>query len=233
MSDPWPSPPAAEPSARTVRDWMGLSALACSLLGLLSCLPVFSAAGGVLGFVVHRRARALGRRSRLGIASLALTGVALLTQVGLWTMANTWLLPAMERRTVAALTAACRGDWTGAVPAPPSHMLVAPLPTPSEPDTARFGRDLSDALGPVRSISTLNPEIGGALVGPTVSMALVINGERGSATGSARVQWVPSDPQAADAWLPSASVIEIEVDLPDHRTLTLRPSVTPAEAGSP
>jgi hypothetical protein len=67
----------------------------------------------------------------------------------------------------------------------------------------------------------------GALVGPTVSMALVITCERGSATGSARVQWVPSDPNQAEPWMPSARVLELEVNLPDQRTLSLRPNTEP------
>ena len=195
---------------------MGIGALAFSVLGLISCLPMFSAAGGVLGFIAHRRARAAKLRNRLATVALALTGVSLLLQVALWQMAGNWLLPAMQRRTVTAITAACSGDWATAVPPQRGPMITTPLPGPSEQDTIAFGRTLTEALGPVRSVSVLNPEIGGALVGPTVSMAVVINGERGSATGSAKVQWVPSDPETTDAWLPIAKVLEMEVDLPSQ-----------------
>jgi len=206
---------------------MALSALGCSILGLLSCLPILCAAGGVLGFISFRRARAAQQRTRLATAALVLTGVSLVLQVALWQLAGNWLLPAMQRRTVAALTAACQGDWSGAVPNGQNQLLVSPQPAPSQDDTRAFSQSLMQALGPVRSISMLNPEIGGALVGPTVSMALVVTCERGSATGSARVQWVPSDPNDAEPWMPSARVLELEVNLPDQRALALRPSVEP------
>ena len=228
VNDAAPTPPSAPtPRPPRVRDWMGLSALGCSILGLLSCLPVLCAAGGVLGFISFRRARAAKQRSRLATAALVLTGLSLVLQVALWQMAGNWLLPAMQRRTVTALTAACQGDWGGAVPASQNELLVVPLPAPTESDTQAFSRSLIESIGPVRSISMLNPEIGGALVGPTVSMALVITCERGSATGSARVQWVPSDPDQAEPWMPSARVLELEVNLPDQRTLSLRPTTEP------
>ena len=203
---------------------MGIGAIACGALGMLTCLPILSAAGGVMGFISLRRARAAQRRARLAITALALTGLSLVMQVALWQMAGNWLLPAMQRRTVAALTAACQGDAQRAVQPPRNELLVSPLPGPSAEQVRTFGQSLEQALGPVRSISLLNPEIGGALVGPTVSMAIVVSCERASATGSARVQWVPSDPEGPDPWLPSASVLEIEVNLPEQRTLSLRPS---------
>lgn len=212
---------------------MGLSALGCSILGLLSCLPVLSAAGGVLGFISFRRARAAKQRTRTATAALVLTGLSLVLQVALWQIAGNWLLPAMQRRTVTALTAACQGDWSGAVPTGQNQLMVSPQPAPSQDDTRAFSESLTQALGPVRSISMLNPEIGGALVGPTVSMALVITCERGSATGSARVQWVPSDPEQAEPWMPSARVLELEVNLPDQRTLSLRPTAEPAQQSTP
>lgn len=212
---------------------MGLSALGCSILGLLSCLPVLSAAGGVLGFISFRRARAAKQRTRTATAALVLTGLSLVLQVALWQIAGNWLLPAMQRRTVTALTAACQGDWSGAVPTGQNQLMVSPQPAPSQDDTRAFSESLTQALGPVRSISMLNPEIGGALVGPTVSMALVITCERGSATGSARVQWVPSDPDQAEPWMPSARVLELEVNLPDQRTLSLRPTAEPAQQSTP
>ena len=188
---------------------------------------MFSALGGVLGFISFRRARAAQQRTRLATAALVVTGLSLVVQVALWQMAGNWLLPAMQRRTVAALTAACEGNWGGAVPSTQNQVLVSPLPAPNQADTQAFSQSLTQALGPVRSISMLNPEIGGALVGPTVSMALVITCERGSATGSARVQWVPSDPDGAEPWMPSARVLELEVNLPDQRTLTLQPTAEP------
>lgn len=207
---------------------MGIGALGCSLLGLLSCLPVLCAAGGVLGFISFRRARAAQQRTRLATAALVVTGLSLVLQVALWQMAGNWLLPAMQRRTVAALTAACQGDWSGAVPAGQNQLMVSPQPAPTEQDTRAFSLSLVESIGPVRSISVLNPEIGGALVGPTVSMALVITCERGSATGSARVQWVPSDPDQVEPWMPSARVLELEVNLPDHGILSLRPTTEPS-----
>lgn len=190
-------------------------------------MPLLCAAGGVLGFISFRRARAAQRRARLATAALTLTGLSLVLQVALWQMAGNWLLPAMQRRTVVALTAACEGNWSGAVPNGNGELMVSPQPAPGEDDTRAFSESLIRALGPVRSISMLNPEIGGALIGPTVSMALVITCERGSATGSARVQWVPSTPDDAEPWMPSARVLELEVNLPDQRTLSLRSAAEP------
>lgn len=163
--------------------------------------------------------------------SLLLAGIAFAAQVAAWRVADQWLLPTLQRRTTTALMAACEGEHGAAVPESGSPTLAAGLPAPSETEVLDFAQAVHTALGRVKSISVINPEVSGSALSPTVTMALVAQFERDACTGSARVQWVPpaaSDPQP---WLPVARVLELEFTLPDRRVLRLAPE--PVAAPSP
>jgi len=193
------------------------------ILALVSCAPVLAALSGVLGYVSWRRATASGHRSRLAQAALLLTGLALVVQLTVWHVASNWLLPSMERRTIAAIAAACTGDHAKAVAESSAPGLVAALPAPTDAQMRDFARELQESMGAWDSVTLISPEISGSPLAPTMTMALVLRLEHGDCSGSARVQWVPGDPADADPWLPAVRVIELEANLPGDRLLRLPP----------
>lgn len=205
--------------------------MASAATSLLTCMPLLSALGAVLGVFAWRRAAASGRRSRLAMVSLLLAGIAFAVQVAAWHAADQWLLPALQRRTTTALMAACEGRQAVAVPESGSPTLAAGQPAPSEAEVLDFAQAVRDALGGVKSISVINPEVSGSALSPTVTMALVAQFERDACTGSARVQWVPPAATDPQPWLPVARVLEMELTLPDRRVLRLAPE--PVAASSP
>lgn len=208
---------------RPTRDWLAIWAVVLGSLSLVSCTPLLAAASGVMGVVAWRRARAAGRRSRLATASLVITGAAIAAQVALWQVVGDWLIPTMERRTVSALAAACEGRFDAAVPESGVPTLAPTQPAPTPEQVTRFAADLGAAMGGFKSVSVINPEVSGSVLAPTVGMALVAQFEKGSCSGSARVQWVPPRPDDATPWLPTARVIELEFSLPGGRILRMPP----------
>jgi len=180
-----------------------------------------------MGFIAWRRAAAAGRRTRMAGWALGLAGGAIVLQLSLAEAVGGWLLPNLERRTTQAITAACEGRFSAAVPDPESPSLAPAAAAPSPQAIDRFAADLAAAMGSLKSVSVINPEVNGSPLTPRVTMALVAQFEKGSCTVSARVQWVPppaSDPQP---WLPTARVLEVEFALPGGRTLRVGPEETP------
>jgi hypothetical protein len=218
-----PTPPRPPSQTAGRKDWAGIWGVTSGIVALVSCAPIFAALSGVLGFVSWRRAAASGRRSRLAQVALLLTGLALTVQLAVWHLATDWLLPSMERRTAAAIAAACTGDHDRAVADSSSPGLVAALPAPTESQVREFARQLQDAMGDWDSVTLISPEISGSPLAPTMSMAMVLRLERGDCSGSALVQWVPGDPADVDPWLPAVRVIELEANLPGDRVLRLAP----------
>ncbi len=216
-----PIPSAATPA--TQRDWIAISAVFASSTSLLTCMPFLSAVGGVCGFISYQRARAHHRPTRLAMAALIITGASLLVQLTLWQVASSWLMPAMHRRTVEAVTAACHGDWQKAVPDSSSSLLITPLPAPSMQSTTDFAAALQKSHGTLQSVSVLNESLSGSPMSPVISMALMLQFEQGSASGSAKVQWVPSHASDEQPWMPSVRLVQLEVSLADNATLSLQP----------
>jgi hypothetical protein len=134
----------------------------------------------------------------------------------------------MQKRTNVALAAAIAGDRGVAVPKSSGFMAFStPLPAPSADAFSTFATRVYEPLGDLRSISVVSEDVGGSAVTPTISMPLVLEFERGSVTGWARVQWVPAqDPESAD-WLPAVRVLEMEVNLPNTLTARLEPEAAP------
>ena len=158
----------------------------------------------------------------LPTAALMAAALALIVQLTASMLATRWLAPSMQRRTIAALTATLAGDWTEAVPSPPDFLsFAAPLPAPSRDDMARFATSVHGSLGVLRSISVVNETVEGSPLSPTISMPLVLEFERASASGWSRVQWIPSSDPKASEWLPAVRVLAMEVTLPDGTTARL------------
>ena len=122
----------------------------------------------------------------------------------------------------AAITAACEGSWRVAVPTEAGLGLVQALPAPDEAATLRFSEQLRAARGRLRSVSLVNQEISGSPMSPTVTTALVLDFEGGSATGSARLQWLPAATDREAQWLPTARLLELDVSTPQGTSLTLK-----------
>jgi hypothetical protein len=218
-----PAPSHRTPASARRSDWAGILGVISGALALISCAPVLGVLSGVLGYVSWRRAAAMGQRSRLARTAWLLTALSLVVQLTVWQLASHWLLPSMERRTVAAITAACTGDHVRAVIESSSPGLVAALPAPTEAQVQAFARQLRESMGTWDSVTLISPEISGSPLAPTMTMALILRMERGECSGSARVQWVPGDAADADPWLPAVRVIELEVNLPGDRPLHLAP----------
>lgn len=223
-------PPAAPaPTPARGADWLAIGSLVTALLAALTCTPLLTALAGVGGFVCLRRARRNATSVTLPIAALAATGLALALQLTASMLATRWLGPSMQRRTVAALTATLAGDWPQAVPEPAVLLdFAAPLPAPSREGMERFSASVRTSLGDLRSIAVVNETVEGSPLSPTISMPLVLEFERGSASGWSRVQWIPgSDPNASE-WLPAVRVLAMEVTLPDGSTARLGPDAAEA-----
>lgn len=214
-------PPA---STHRPRDWMAIGSLVFAALSAITCMPLLTGVAAFGGVISFQRARRSGAPTLLPRIALIMAGVALSVQVGVSLLAGRWLAPAMQRRTTVALTAAITGDHAAAIPAVPDLLSFAqPLPAPTAESMTGFSAQVRQALGELRSISQVNESVGGSALSPTVSMPLVLEFERQSATGWARVQWVPaSDPDQRD-WLPAVRVLEVEITLPDGSTAKLAP----------
>lgn len=220
------TPPAA---AARPRDWMAIGSLVTATLSAITCMPLLTGIAAFGGVVSFQRARRSGAPTLLPRLALIMAGVALAVQIGVSLLASRWLAPAMQKRTSVALTAAIQGDHAASVPGVPDFLSFAqPLPAPSAEAMTRFSAQVRQALGELRSISQVNESVGGSAMSPTVSMPLVLEFERQSATGWARVQWVPSsDPDQRD-WLPAVRVLEVEITLPDGGTAKLAPDAAPS-----
>jgi hypothetical protein len=207
---------------------MAIGSLAFAALSAITCMPLLTGIAAFGGVISFQRARHGGAPTLLPRLSLIMAGVALSVQIGVSLLASRWLAPAMQKRTSVALTATVRGDHAAAVPTVPDFLSFAqPLPAPSAESMTRFSAQVRQALGEIRSISQVNESVGGSAMSPTVSMPLVLEFERQSATGWARVQWVPaSDPEQRD-WLPAVRVLEVEITLPDGSTARLAPDSGP------
>jgi hypothetical protein len=219
------SEPTAPPTtSHRRRDWMALGSLVFAALSAITCTPLLTGIAAFGGVISFQRARHGGAPTLLPRLSLIMAGVALAVQIGVTLLANRWLAPAMQKRTAVALTAAIGGDHAAAIPALPDFLSFAqPLPAPDAESMTRFAAQVRQALGELRSISQVNDSVGGSALSPTVSKPLVLEFERQSATGWARVQWVPaSDPEQRD-WLPAVRVLEVEIKLPDGSTARLAP----------
>jgi hypothetical protein len=211
-------------AAARARDWMAIGSLAAATLSAITCMPLLTGIAAFGGVVSFQRARRSGAPTLLPRLALIMAGVALSVQIGVSLLASRWLAPAMQRRTSVALTAAINGDHAASVPGVPDFLSFAePLPAPSADAMTRFSAQVRQAHGELRSISQVNESVGGSAMSPTVSMPLVLEFERQSATGWARVQWVPaSNPDQRD-WLPAVRVLEVEITLPDGSTAKLAP----------
>jgi hypothetical protein len=203
---------------------MAIGSLVFAALSAITCMPLLTGIAAFGGVVSFQRARRSGAPTLLPRMALIMAGVALAVQIGVSLLANHWLAPAMQKRTTVALTAAIGGDHAAAIPAMPDLFSFAqPLPAPNAESMTRFAAQVRQALGDLRSISQVNETVDGSALSPTVSMPLVLEFERQSATGWARVQWVPaSDPEQRD-WLPAVRVLEVEITLPDGSTARLAP----------
>jgi hypothetical protein len=207
---------------------MAIGSLVFAALSAITCMPLLTGLAAFGGMIAFQRARRNGAPTLLPRIALFMAGLALTLQIGVSLLANRWLAPAMQKRTSVALTAAIGGDHAAAIPATPDFLSFAqPLPAPTAESTTRFAAQVRQALGELRSISQVNDSVGGSAMSPTVSMPLVLEFERQSATGWARVQWVPaSDPEQRD-WLPAVRVLEVEITLPDGSTARLAPDPGP------
>jgi hypothetical protein len=207
---------------------MAIGSLVFAALSAITCMPLLTGIAAFGGVISFQRARHGGAPTLLPRLSLIMAGVALSVQIGVSLLASRWLAPAMQKRTSVALTATVRGDHAAAVPTVPDFLSFAqPLPAPSAESMTIFSAQVRQALGEIRSISQVNESVGGSAMSPTVSMPLVLEFERQSATGWARVQWVPaSDPEQRD-WLPAVRVLEVEITLPDGSTARLAPDSGP------
>lgn len=220
MNPPPPPPPRRRPAA----DPIAIGSLVAAVLALFTCMPLLAGLAGVGGFVAFRRARRNGAPVKLPAIALAITGAAFLLQVGITVLATEWLAPAMQKRTNEAIRAAIEGDASGALPAAAGlGSLSQPLDAPAPEAFPRFAAEVRDRLGALRSLSTLGEEPGGSPLAPTASMALTLEFERGTCTGSAKVQWVPASDASAPEWMPRVRVLEVEVSLPGGGTASLRP----------
>lgn len=220
MNPPPPPPPRRRPPA----DPIAIGSLAVAVLALFTCMPLLAGLAGVGGFIAFRRARRNGTSVKLPAIALAMTGAAFMVQVGITVLATEWLAPAMQKRTHQAIRAAIEGDASGAVPeAAGLGSLSEPLPAPAPEAFPLFATEVRDRLGGLRSLSTLGEEPGGSPLAPTASMALTLEFERGTCTGSAKVQWVPASDASATDWLPRVRVLELEVSLPGGGTASLLP----------
>jgi hypothetical protein len=208
-------------------DRLGIASLLVAALSLFTCLPMLTALGAFGGLLAFRRARREAAPTRWAVAALLTAGLALALQTGFGMLATRWLAPAMQRRTHAAIEAALAGNWAIAVPASPTTMSFAPpMPAPSEAGTAIFAQQVRDALGTLRSISIPSEQVAGSPLSPTVSLALVLEFERGAVTGAARVQWLPADDTESGDWLPQVRLLELEVSLPGVGSATLAPETS-------
>lgn len=203
---------------------MAIGSLVFAALSAVTCMPLLTGVAALGGAISFQRARRNGASTLLSRIALIMAGMALSVQVGVSLIASRWLAPAMQKRTTEALTAAIAGDHAAAIPTVPEFLSFAqPLPAPSAESMTRFSAQVRKALGELRSISQVNESVGGSALSPTVSMPLVLEFERQSATGWARVQWVPaSDPDQRD-WLPAVRVLEAEITLPDGSAAKLAP----------
>lgn len=217
-------PPVSPASMHRPRDWMAIGSLVFAALSAITCMPLLTGVAAFGGVISFQRARRSGAPTLLPRIALIMAGVALSVQIGVSLLASRWLAPAMQKRTSVALTAAINGDHAASVPGVPDFLSFAePLPAPGADAMTRFSAQVRKALGELRSISQVNESVGGSALSPTVSMPLVLEFERQSATGWARVQWVPaSDPDQRD-WLPAVRVLEVEITLPDGSTAKLAP----------
>lgn len=202
---------------------MAIVAFVAATLAALTCLPFVALFGATVGFLARRRARSEGRHARLATAAIVIAAASIALQWLLWDLSTRWLLPAMERRMSAAITAACDGAWNLAVPPQAGLGLVQAQPAPNEAATDRFSQSLRTARGRLRSVSLVNQEIAGSPMSPTVTTALVLEFEKGSATGSARLQWLPAATEGEAQWLPTVRLLELDVSLPEGESLTLKP----------
>lgn len=218
--------------ARAPSDWRGITSLLLALLSLVSCVPWISLAAGLLAWNARRRAQQAGRRTTVATAAICITAVSIALQIVAWQLASNWLVPAMHRRTVSAITAAFEGRVAAGSSAQNTLIPVAKRPEPDAAATEAFARRVQASLGALRSVSTLNESVAGSTLAPTVSMALVLTFERGTASGAATVQWHPAtEAEAQESWLPSAHVIDLEVTLPDGSSARLE-APAPTDGGS-
>lgn len=227
---PTPSP-APTPRARV--DRLAAGALTAAAIAAVTCMPFLALLGGTLGLVARRRARAEGRSARLATSAIVVAAVSVAMQWALWDLSTRWLMPSMQRRMTAAITAACEGRWQDAVPAEPGFGFAQALPAPDEAATDRFARSLRERRGGLRSVSLVSQEITGSPMSPTVTAALVLEFETGSATGSASMQWLPAATETEAQWLPSVRLLTLEVSLPADETLRLAPEAGPTTSEAP
>ncbi|NBQ89007.1 MAG: DUF4190 domain-containing protein [Betaproteobacteria bacterium] len=214
--------------ARSPRDRAAIVAFVASTLAAITCLPFVALFGGVVGFMARRRARSEGRPARLATAAIVIAVLSIATQWLLWDLSTRWLLPSMQRRMSASITAACEGRWQQAVPADSGLGFAQALPAPGEAATTRFAERLRAAHGTLRGVSLVNQEISGSPMSPTVTAALVLEFDRGTATGSARLQWLPSATEGEAQWLPTVRLLELEVSVPTSASLVLQADEAPA-----
>ncbi|MFM7809500.1 MAG: hypothetical protein ACKPEA_16465, partial [Planctomycetota bacterium] len=172
---------------------------------------------------------------RLATAAIVIAALSIATQWLLWDLSTRWLLPSMQRRMSASITAACEGRWPQAVPADSGLGFAQALSAPSEAAMARFAESLRAAHGTLRGVSLVNQEISGSPMSPTITAALVLEFERGTATGSARLQWLPSATEGEAQWLPTVRLLELEVSVPNGASLVLQAddAAAPDSAATP
>lgn len=136
----------------------------------------------------------------------------------------------MQRRTLAAITDAVQGR------VPQATTPAVPVQRAAEPDAQAvqaFARKLRETMGALQSVSKVHEDISGSPLAPTVALALVLQFEKGSVTGSATMQWLPASEQEAQvSWLPSAHVLELDISLPDGSSAVLRPADTGAPSAT-
>ena len=215
------------------RDRAAIVAIVASTLAAITCLPFVALFGGVVGFMARRRARNEGRPARLATAAIVIAAISIATQWLLWDLSTRWLMPSMQRRMSAAITAACEGRWQQAVPEDSGLGFAQAMPAPGEAATARFAESLRAAHGTLRGVSLVNQEISGSPMSPTVTAALVLEFEHGSATGSARLQWLPATTESEAQWLPTVRLLELEVSVPTGTSLLLEPEAAPIQSETP
>ena len=187
---------------------------------------------GVLAWSVRGRRRKEGQPARLATAALCVAVGAVALQMLFTYLASEWIAPSMERRSMAAITAVIQGH--GPVPA---ESTQAPAISGTEPDAAAvaaFAAKVRGTLGELQSVSKVHESIAGSPLAPTVTMALVLKFEKGSATGSAKLQWVPAtEEEIKVSWLPSAHVLELDITMPDGSSAVVRGSEPPTTPPSP
>lgn len=236
MDEPQASPVSASP-VRAPRDRQAIVACVASALAIIACVPVLSlplaVLGGCLGLTARQRARRSGGRTTLATVAIGLAAASVAAQWALSSVSTGWLMPTMERRMVAAITAACEGRPDDAVPETAEYGFAHALPAPSSEAIRSFADRLRTARGGLRSVSLVNREVAGSPIAPTIIAALVLDFEHGAATGSARMQWLPADPSGEAQWLPKVRLLELEISLADGASLMLSGDPSPDPSATP